>query len=181
MKKSSHLIALLSLLSWLSLPLSADTSAAVKEYHTVGQEVMKSILTQDIDVAKITKQVDVLVASGIVIAKEYMAKHPETTPVLEVLVSKIEKLKGESFETLEADWHDVGYFKKPGNEVDFDFDDEDLEHVLDPLHVVIHPLLVLRAAEAYEKSKSVDELQVMKEEMGEGLEQLHTLQKTLGL
>jgi hypothetical protein len=44
-------------------------------------------------------------------------------------------------------------------------EDEDNEHFTDPLHVMIHPIMVLRAAQ----DKNLD---AMKAEMQEGMEQI---------
>ena len=40
---------------------------------------------------------------------------------------------------------------------------------------MVHPLLTLRAAESYSKDKNAKHLQVMTEELSEGLEQMEAL------
>ncbi len=48
---------------------------------------------------------------------------------------------------------------------------EDNEHFTDPIHAIVHPLLVLKAAQSYDKDKKESYLKDMKEEMSEGIEQ----------
>jgi hypothetical protein len=79
-------------------------------------------------------------------------------------------MKDMTFEVIEKQWHDLGYFKE--HKPTIDLANEDNEHFTDPLHAMIHPMMVLRAAITYQTSKSEDDLKAMKEEMDEGLEQV---------
>lgn len=180
MKKTIILFAVFATILSTASRVQADVESAIQTYGTVGKALMEDIITQNIDASTVSTQVNQLVENGMTLVKAYMVKYPETEPVLKVFVAKIDDIKQLDFETLEKDWHDSEYFQRAGNEVDFDFEDEDLEHVLDPLHAVIHPLLTLRTAEAYDKDPSSSHIQVMKEEMGEGLEQLKNVSNALG-
>ena len=75
-----------------------------------------------------------------------------------------------SFATIETDWHDAAFFTK--NNKGVDLQDEDNEHYLDPIHTIVHPVMVLVAARGFAKDGNADSLKAMKAEMQEGMEQV---------
>lgn len=78
-------------------------------------------------------------------------------------VTGLGPMSEETFSQIEDRWHDLGYTKE--KEYGVDMEDEENEHYTDPLHVMIHPLMVLRAAKDGDKD-------AMKAGMTEGMEQM---------
>jgi hypothetical protein len=73
---------------------------------------------------------------------------------------------------LEHQWHDLHYFSNKKEVIGVDLADENNEHFTDPIHVIVHPLLVLKAAQSFANGGGDAALQQMKEEMEEGIEQI---------
>lgn len=139
-------------------------------YKKEGKVIMDMILSKEVDITKVKKASFAMADAAAKITKAYIEKYPSGKKLLESAINELAKLKNASFNILEKDWHDLGYFS--GKDIGVDMNDEDNEHFTDPLHCMIHPLLTLRAAEAYNTEKKDKDLQTMKEELREGLEQM---------
>jgi hypothetical protein len=163
------------LLSWLftatfflsstTIASAADVKALQLSYHQQGKAIVDAIIAQKIELPEIQKNVDAMLVDATGIAKLYGEKHPAGAKLLSTVVANIPAMKKLNFHDLEKQWHDLGYFKEPGNNPGLDLASEDNEHFTDPIHVVVHPLLVLKAAEAFAADAKPEHLNVMKEEM----------------
>ena len=99
---------------------------------------------------------------------------------MKTVVENVDAMKKLSFKDLEHEWHDLNHFTKSGsNDLGIDVKAEDNEHFTDPIHAIVHPLLVLKAAQAYATSKDEADLKAIKEEMEEGLEQVEKCRSVL--
>lgn len=174
---------LLLLSTLLALPLAAADKAEIesraKSYHAAGKALVEMSITKKVDAAAAAKHVDTCVADAIWFANAYAAKHPKGAKLLKTLTDNVEAMKKLSAKDLEHDWHDLHYFDKRQAEITINLKDEDNEHFTDPIHALVHPLLVLKAAQAQATSPSADNLKQMKEEMEEGLEQMEKMKTAL--
>lgn len=168
----------------LSAASLADHQAA---YVKAGRAVVDLVNAKTIDAAKITALVLTMEQQAVPLAHAYAKKFPAGKGLIDTVIAQVAAVDGNgavtgfgpmkdmTFEVIEKQWHDLGHFKT--NKPSVDLDDEDNEHFSDPLHTMIHPIMVLRAALDYQTSKSDEDLKAMKEEMEEGLEQV---EKTVG-
>lgn len=173
----------------LSASLHAETLAERQAaYVKAGRAVVDLVNAKTIDAAKITALVLTMEQQAVPLANAYAKKFPAGKGLIDTVIAQVAVVDGSgvmtgfgpmkdmSFEVIEKQWHDLGYFKV--NKPSIALDDEDNEHFSDPLHTMIHPMMVLRAALDYQTSKSDESLKAMKEEMEEGLEQV---EKTVGV
>lgn len=180
---------LLSLLALcLGSPLSAATPAEHQAaYVKAGRAVVDLVNAKTIDPAAISALVLTMEQQAVPLAHAYAKKFPAGKGLIDTVIAQVATSDGSgavtgfgpmqdmTFEVIEKQWHDLGHFKT--NKPSIDLDDEDNEHFSDPLHTMIHPMMVLRAAHDYQAGKSDEALKAMKEEMEEGLEQV---EKTVG-
>lgn len=173
--KTKHVLLLLATVALLTAPLrSADKTqveARYQSYYTAGKAVVDMAISKKIDAAEVEKRVNIMVADALWFAAEYAKAHPKGAKLLHLLTSNADAMRKLSFQDLESEWHDLGYFTKPGHDTGLDLKAEENEHFTDPIHTLVHPLLVLKAAQAYTTTKAETDLKAMKEEMEEGLEQ----------
>jgi hypothetical protein len=155
----------------------AEIDTHCNAYHDAGKIVIAMAITKQIDVAEVKKQVGIMVNEGVWLCKEYAKVHPKGEKFLKTVTDNIEVLRKASFDELQTQWHDLGYFEK--KDVGLDLKAEDNEHFTDPIHTVIHPLMVLKAAEAYTANKKEEDLKAFKEEMEEGVEQMEEVRIVL--
>jgi hypothetical protein len=147
-----------------------------------GRAVVDLVNAKTIDHAKISALVQTMEQQAVPLAHAYAKKFPAGKGVIDTVIAQVATvdaagaftgfgpMKDMPFEVIEKQWHDLGHFKT--NKPSIDLTDEDNEHFSDPLHTMIHPMMVLRAALDYQTSKSDADLKAMKEEMEEGLEQV---------
>jgi hypothetical protein len=174
------------LTSILSLCLASSLSAAsVAEQEAAYAKGAKALIdmanAKIVDVEKAKSLVLMMEQQAVPMAQAYVVKFPAGKGVIDTVIAQIATLdasgtmtafgpmKDMTFEVIEKTWHDLGYFKE--HKPTIDLTDESNEHFTDPLHTMIHPMMVLRAAITYQTSKSDADLKAMKEEMDEGLEQ----------
>lgn len=148
-------------------------------YHTAGKAVVEMALTKKVDVNQVEQQVRTMVADAVWVAGEYGKAFPKGAKLLQVILDNVENMKKLSFKELEHEWHDLHHFEKSDKDVGLDVKAEENEHFTDPIHSIVHPLLVLKAAQSYAKSPSEGDLKAIKEEMEEGLEQMEKQKNTL--
>ncbi len=150
---------------------AADAKALQLSYHQHGKAIVDAIIAKKIEIADVQKHVDAMLTDSAALAKLYAAKHPAGTKLLGSVTAAIPEMRKLSFGDLEKQWHDLEHFKAPGNDPGIDLSNEDNEHFTDPIHTIVHPLLVLRAAQDFVATKDEAHLKTMKEEIEEGLEQ----------
>jgi hypothetical protein len=150
----------------------ADSAAHVAAYHKAGKALVEMSLTKKVNVEEATKLVDVLLKEGVWLSGVYAKAYPNGEKLLKIVTENVETMKKLSFDELEHQWHDLHYFDGKKDAIGVDLGEEDNEHLTDPIHVIVHPLLVLKAAQNYAKSPGDEPLKQMKEEMEEGIEQI---------
>ncbi|MDP6873324.1 MAG: hypothetical protein QF521_07345 [Alphaproteobacteria bacterium] len=176
-----HVIAFVVLslsLMWAGAANAGTYDDAMKTYLAAGQKIIDMVNSNKVDVGTVEKNVLVAVNAGIELAQAYAKKHPEGKAALDAVISNAANSDGTAvgnmsklpFATIEADWHDAAYFSK--NDLGVDLQDEDNEHYLDPIHTIVHPIMVLVAARDHAKDGNADSLKAMKAEMQEGMEQV---------
>lgn len=183
MKKTSALI-IAGLMLACTLPVRSADQAGVeahyKTYHDAGKAVVEMALTKKVDPAEVEKKVNSMLTAASWMAAEYGKAHPAGEKFLKVVTDNIEAMKKLSFKDLEHEWHDLNHFTKSGtSNLGIDVKAEENEHFTDPVHAIVHPLLVLKAAQAFATSKDDGELKTIKEEMEEGLEQMEKCRSVL--
>jgi hypothetical protein len=132
-----------------------------------------------VDAAEVRKKVDRMLELGVLLAKDYAVRFPAGKKLVDTVVAAIPEMRKLSFAEIESEWHDLKHFDKPGNAVGIDLKAEENEHFTDPVHTIVHPLLVLKAAEDQAAKPSAENLQNIKEEMEEGIEQAEKMRTAL--
>jgi hypothetical protein len=150
----------------------AAVEAHYLAYHTAGKALVEAAINKKVDPAEVGKKVDILVTEGTWFVNEYAKAYPKGEKLLKVIVANLDTMKKLSFKELEHEWHDLHHFDKADKDTGIDLAAEENEHFTDPIHTVVHPLLVLKAAQDYAATKNEEALKSMKEEMEEGLEQV---------
>lgn len=153
---------------------SKSLSELSANYLSEGKKVSEMILSGSFELNSLKTSLHSMADDAAAISKLYYGKNPEGTKVLEEVVNKLGELKNASFDVLEKDWHDLGFFEGKDFGIDI-VNDPSHEHFTDPLHCMVHPLMTLRAGESYLKSKDKKHLQTMQEELDEGMEQMKSL------
>ena len=170
-----------SLLSLLALALAtlpcfsaekAEVETRAQNYYTAGKAIVEMAITKKVDGAALEKHVDVLVTEAVWFAGQYAKVHPKGQKLIQLVIDNVGTMKKLTFKELEHQWHDGHVFDGRAGELGVDLKQEENEHFTDPIHTLVHPLLVLKAGQAYATSKSEGDLKSMKEEMEEGLEQM---------
>ena len=181
MKKTSllKLCAILGLAFNVHGADKAALEAHALAYHTAGKAVVEMALTKKIDPAEVDKKVQTMVTEALWFNTEYAKAFPQGEKLLKVIVDNVEAMKKLSFKDLEHEWHDMHHFDKAEKEIGLDVKAEANEHYTDPIHSIVHPLLVLKAAQDYAANKGDAALKSVKEEMEEGLEQMEKQKATL--
>ncbi len=179
----THLLRLLAgfLLSALAAG-AADKDqlhAHLRRYNEAGKAVIGLVIAKTIDEAEIEKHVSVMVGDAQWFMSEYARAFPKGETLLKTVSARVDDMRKLSFDELEKDWHDLGYFEKHPEQAGLDLKEEENEHFTDPIHTLVHPLLVLKAAQLYAKDKKDDALKSMKEEAEEGLEQVERMTAAL--
>jgi hypothetical protein len=157
----------------------AEVNTRFQTYYKAGKAVVDMAISKKVDAAEVEKKVEVMLAEATWLAKEYGKAHPKGEKLLAAVVSNVDAMKKLSFKDLEHDWHDLHHFDKGTQDIGINPKAEENEHFTDPIHSIVHPLLVLKAAQAYATSKSDDDLKSIKEEMEEGLEQIEKVKDAL--
>lgn len=159
----------------------ADLKAAQLAYHQAGKAVIEMTQAKKVDAAQVEVKVVEMQRGAVVLARAYAAKFPAGTKLIDTVITQVATLDGKgsvtglgpmkelSFQEIEDQWHDGAYFKS--HDLGVNFEEEANEHFTDPIHTMVHPMMVLRAAMAYQKGQDAKELKAMKDEMDEGMEQ----------
>ena len=156
----------------------AEVEARARSYYTVGKSIVEMAITRKVDAAQLEKQVDILVADATWFAEQYSKLHPKGQKLIKTVLDNVAGMRKLTFKELEHQWHDGHFFDGKSAELGIDLKEEDNEHFTDPIHTLVHPLLVLKAGQAYAAGKAEENLKQMKEEMEEGIEQMEK-QRTL--
>ena len=157
-----------------SLVYAASVQESTEDYIKTGKEIVDMVNSGSIDVSGVESRVLSLTKNSVALAQAYIKKYPQGEALLSEVMNHVAivengTVKGlgpmvnDSFARMEEHWHDLGFME--GKDFGVDMEDEDNEHFTDPLHVMIHPLMVLRAAKDGNKD-------AMKSEMEEGMEQI---------
>ena len=152
MKKNLILCAVLGLAFNSRAADTAAINSHYTSYHAAGKAVVDAAIAKKIDAADVAKKVDVMVADAVWFAGEYAKAFPKGEKLLKVILDNVDAMKKLSFKELEHEWHDLHHFDKD-NSTGVDVKAEENEHFTDPIHSIVHPLLVLKAAQGYAATK----------------------------
>ena len=155
----------------------AELEKRVQNYVKAGKEVVEMAVAKKLDIAVAEKDLKACVEEAKWFCAEYAKAFPKGEKLLKTVVDNEPAMEKLAFKELESEWHDGGYFTK--HDVGVNLKEEENEHFTDPIHSLVHPLLVLRAAHDYGTSKSDEDLKKIKEEMEEGIEQAEKLKAAL--
>ena len=168
---------------------SAALKAAQKAYHEAGAAVVEMTQSKKVDVAQVEAKVVAMEQGAVVLSRAYASKFPAGAKLIATVIEHVAvvdakgsvtalgPMKELSFQEIEDQWHDGAYFKS--HDLGVNFEDEANEHFTDPIHTMVHPMMVLRAAMAFQKGQDAKDLQAMKDEMDEGMEQAEKMLEVL--
>lgn len=172
--------------------LGMDVDAAAKAYQTAGRAVVDKINGGSLDLAFVSEKVLEQERQAVALGRAYAIKNPAGAKLINYVISQAVALDaaGEvkglgpmaalDFKVIEDEFHDLNHFKtKPEDAGGLDLSNEDNEHFTDPLHTIIHPLMVVAAARAWTADSNKEHLAVAKGEMEEGIEQAEVTAKSI--
>lgn len=140
----------------------AAATAAHKKYDAAGKALMAMINSGKVDETRAQELANTMVTEGQVLVSAYSKKHPTTQKLMDYVIANIPTMKSASLEKLEKDWHDAEALTV--SLVGLDLKKEENEAHLDPVHVLVHPLITVAAIKQKDLKKA-------KEEVAEALEQ----------
>lgn len=168
-----------TLLTTTIITRAAEEAPQYTAYRKAAKAIVESAINKKVDVAEVEKNVKQCVVAATWAALEYAKAFPTGAKLLKAVVDNVPVIEKLEFKEIESEWHDLKHFKKPGNDPGVDVSAEENEHFTDPIHAIVHPFLVLKAAQAYAKDKKDEDLKAVKDEMEEGLEQMEKMEKKL--
>ena len=182
--KNKSILAFATLFTFAALNTNAADKAEVDthcyNYRAAGKAIVEMANSKKIDVAEVEKKVQILLTESTWGVTEYAKIHPKGEKFLKTIIGKIEVMKKLSYKEIVHEWHDLNHFAKfSSSELGIDLKAEENEHFTDPAHSIIHPILVLRAAQTFATSKDEADLKAVKEEMEEGMEQMEKVRTVL--
>ncbi len=166
-----------------------DPARANERYQSAGKAVLDMVNAKQVDAARVAALVLEMQHAAVPAARAYAARHPQGAKLIEATISaavtlsatgavtSLGPMKDLAFDQIQHQWHDLNGFKVA--EVGIDPKHETFEHFTDPLHAIIHPIMVLRAAVDHAAAPAAVNLERMKAEQDEGNEQMEKLAKTL--
>lgn len=167
----------------------AALTAKAEAYQKNAAAIVDSINAGKVDKDDVEARILICIDAAIPMARAYVAKHPAGTQAIDQTIAALAVVDGSgkivgfgpmadlTFTEIEEQWHDLKHFD--GGKAGIDFSDEDQEHFTDPLHTMIHPIMVLRAIRDYAATQNEASLQAAKAEMQEGIEQCEKTLKSL--
>ncbi len=189
MKKLTAFLVVASATFFTSAASAANVEALGAEYQKLGLSIVDMVNSRSVDVPNVEKTVLELTKISVALSDEYKKIYPQGAKLLDIVTKEVAVVeRGHTvglgpmvelpFQEIEDKWHDLGFTAT--QDVGIDMEDEDNEHFTDPLHVMVHPIMVLRAARDWRKDNSDTHLDAMKAEMQEGMEQVAILLKATG-
>ncbi len=173
MKLLASLLALFAVPALALAATASEIDAQVATYNAAGKAVVEMALGKNINAATVAAKVDAMLTSATWLAREYAKKHAKGEKLLTVVINNIEAMKKLPYKDIEHNWHDLHHFDTKDKDIGLNLKDEDNEHFTDPIHSIVHPLLVLKAAQDYAAKPNDEALKNIKEEMEEGIEQVN--------
>ena len=186
------LVSVILLAGCQNLGFGVDADAAAKAYVAAGRAVVDKINGGSLDLAFVSEKVLEQERQAVALGRAYAAKHPAGAKLINYVISQavtvdasgqitgLGPMAALDFKVIEDEYHDLNHFKtKPEDAGGVDVSKEDNEHFTDPLHTIIHPLMVVSAARAWTADKKKEHLAVAKGEMEEGIEQAEVTAKSL--
>lgn len=142
----------------------------VAEYKDITTNVIQSIVTED------TENLDALISKlekatnlGLDLAKEVSKEEPEGEKLLGFLTDNVDKIKKESLDTIETNWHQGGEYKKA--DISFDNFAQDSK-IMSANDSVLHPITAIIALQQYKKDPDSSYLEQAQAELEEVLEHI---------
>jgi len=146
-----------------------------KAYAKIAKKTIGRVISNNIDVDKMSADMEKLVALGVSGCKEYMG-NPETPPaevkVMKITIENADKMKSLTLDQIETQWHEGGVLKANGVDIGkFDHFDE----VMCFVDTVVHPATAIICLKEYRKTKNAELLQQIQDELAEVVEHLKHL------
>lgn len=162
----------------MSIPVSGALAFDTYSYRKIAREVIKVVhrgTATNID-ALIEKNEE-LIAIGIEGCNEYAQDNPEYAEVMKKVVDNADAMKAMTLEDIEPAWHEGGWLKANGFDINALGHDHPVRTYLDS---VLHPATAIIALEDYKQYKYPGLLIQVKKELAEVMHHLDDLEKMRG-
>ncbi len=179
MKKFLTITAILvAFVMLIAIGLNAGTKHEfdTKAYTKIAKKAIGLVVSGNADPDKMLVHLNTLVEMGIAGCKEHMGE--TETPanekkVMEWTIDQAEKMITMSLKEIEKQWHDGGFLKKKGIDIEkFDHFDEVMCHY----DGVVHPATAIICINKYKKDKNEEHLDQIKDELAEVVEHMKHLE-----
>ncbi len=170
MKKLSMGVVLLAVSVGL---ISQAVAANFDEFRKIAKNTISEVSSGKIDNASIDKLIanqETLIKIGISAMGEYAESNPKVADVLNIVKDKAPSMQKLSLSEIEAQWHEGGYLKSKGIDVDKVLGQKSAAGSL--MDTVVHPATVIIVLNEYKKKADKKYLDQVKDELDEVLNHL---------
>jgi len=173
MKKLSMGVVLLAASVGL---LSQAAAADFAEFKKLANETISTVASGKVSNASIDKLIanqEKLIKIGMAAMGEYADSHPDVAKVLNIVKGKATSMQNLSLSEIEAQWHEGGYLKSKGIDVDKVLGQKSAAGSL--MDTVVHPATVIIVLNEYKKKADQKHLDQIKDELDEVLKHLEMI------
>jgi hypothetical protein len=146
-------IRLLTTLASMTLMATsfAVQAADLAKFTTIAKSTMSEVSNGSVkDIDKLIKMQEELITIGQQAIKEYVAKHPDSGKMLNLVSSNADKMKGMSLSEIEKEWHEKGFLKSQGIST-AQLEEKSVTGSL--MDTIVHPATAIIALNNYKSTK----------------------------
>ena len=169
---------LIAIVLMITIGLNAGTKHDFDKeaYNKIAKKAIGLVVSGNADPEKMLVHLNTLVEMGIAGCQEHM-NEPETPAnekkIMEWVIEQGPKMTSLSLDEIEKLWHDGGFLKGKGIDIDkFEHFDEVMCHY----DAVVHPATAIICINEYKKDKSEEHLDQIKDELAEVIEHIKHLE-----
>ena len=148
----------------------------IKGFQKIAKKNIGRIISGNIDADKMLADMEKLVEIGVAGCKEHMGESetpPDEVKLMKITVENAAKMKSLTLEEIEAQWHEGGFAKSSGIDIN---KWEHFDKVMCYYDGVVHPATAVICLKEYKKTKNEDLLDQMKDELAEVSEHMKHLE-----
>ncbi|NOX43106.1 MAG: hypothetical protein GXP19_05145 [Gammaproteobacteria bacterium] len=156
--------------------ISQATAANFDQYRKLAKGTISEAASGKISNASIDKLIanqETLIKIGMSAMSEYASSHPDVAEVLNMVKDKATSMQKLSLSEIEAQWHEGGYLKSKGVDVDKVLGQKSAAGSL--MDTVVHPATVIIVLNEYKKKADKKHLDQIKDELDEVLNHLEMI------
>lgn len=150
-----------------------SNAADFSEYKQIAQSTISEVSSGTVSnkrIDKLIKNQEKLIKIGVSAMSEYIDKNPSSGEALKLVQSKAGTMQNLTLSEIEQQWHEGGYLKSKGIDVDKILGQKSAAGSL--MDTVVHPATVIIVLEEYRKKHNKKHLLQVKDELDEVIHHL---------